>query len=380
MSRFPAPLQSQLLGGLSSRTFLARHWQKKPLLIRQALPEVTGLLSRQELFALACDEDVESRLVARQGKGWTLDRGPFRMRELKRRRPLPWTVLVQGVNLFVPIADQLLRRFSFIPYARLDDLMVSYATGGGGVGPHFDSYDVFLLQGMGRRRWRVGRQRDLTLIEGAPLSILRNFRPTQELLLEPGDMLYLPPQYAHEGTAEGECMTYSIGFRAPSAQELIIEFLAFLQERLNAKGRFHDPDLALQAHPAAISDEMIDCAVRMIGQLKWNRAAVSEFLGCFLTELKPQVYFSPPVRPQSLVRFRARCRRTGISLDAKTQLLFRRSNFFLNGEALVVPVADRAMLRRLADDRCLDELNGLSGPMIDLLYRWYRCGYLTPSR
>ena len=200
-------MDKTLLGGLSPRIFLRDYWQKKPLLIRAAVPGFNGLLERDELFALARDEDVESRFIAHDASGWQFERGPLPGSLLKRPKSKPWTVLVQGLNLLLPEADALMRRFSFIPYARLDDLMVSYATNGGGVGPHFDSYDVFLLQGTGRRRWQISAQKDLSLLDGAPLRILRNFVPEQEWVLEPGDMLYLPPHYAHDGVAEGECTT-----------------------------------------------------------------------------------------------------------------------------------------------------------------------------
>src|SRR5436190_12669774 len=206
-------LATPLLGGLSPQAFMRRHWQKRPLLIRQALPDVAAPLSRAELFALAAAEGVESRLIRQRGAGWTLRHGPFTRRQLPSLTQPGWTLLVQGVDLHVDAAHQLLSRFRFVPDARLDDLMVSFATDGGGVGPHFDSYDVFLLQVQGRRRWRIGRQKDLALREGAPLKILAAFEPEEEHVLEPGDMLYLPPLWAHDGEALGECQTYSIGFR-----------------------------------------------------------------------------------------------------------------------------------------------------------------------
>ena len=178
-----------LLGGLTPAQFMTRHWQKKPLLVRQAIPGFRPLLAPGELFALAAREEVESRLVARDGKAWRLQRGPFARRALPSVRKPDWTLLVQGVDLHDRAAHELLHAFDFLPAARLDDLMISYATDGGGVGPHFDSYDVFLLQAQGRRRWRYGRQRDLALREGAPLKILERFEPEEEYVLEPGDML-----------------------------------------------------------------------------------------------------------------------------------------------------------------------------------------------
>ncbi|MGH8821855.1 MAG: cupin domain-containing protein, partial [Rhodoferax sp.] len=221
---------STLLGALSPQQFMRRHWQKKPLMVRQAIPGFAALLDSAALFALAGNDDVESRLVVHGAKGWQMRSGPFARRALPSLKQPGWTLLVQGVDLQVDAAHELLQQFRFVPEARLDDLMVSYASDGGGVGPHFDSYDVFLLQAQGRRRWRIGRQQDLGLQEGVPLKILAHFVPEQEFVLEPGDMLYLPPRYAHDGVAVGECMTYSIGFRAPNRAELARELLQRLAE------------------------------------------------------------------------------------------------------------------------------------------------------
>src|SRR5690606_39783213 len=190
---------------------------------------------------MAAREDVESRLITHFSAKWHLEKGPFP--KLPSPRKTDWTLLIQGVNLHDDAADALLQQFRFIPDARLDDLMISYATPNGGVGPHFDSYDVFLLQAHGRRRWRIGSQKDLSLVEDLPLKILKHFKPEQEFVLEPGDMLYLPPHYAHDGIAADECMTYSIGFRAPSYQELGEAFLHFMMDSIDLKGRYADPDL-----------------------------------------------------------------------------------------------------------------------------------------
>ena len=364
------------LGGLTADRFLAEYWQKKPLLVRNALPGFTGLLSRDEMLELAGREDVESRFVSQAG-GWTIGHGPFTRSRLNRRKK-PWTVLVQGLNLVLPAADEMMRRFSFIPYARLDDLMVSYATDGGGVGPHFDSYDVFLLQGTGRRRWRIGNQKDQTLIEGLPIRILKDFRPVHDWLLEPGDLLYLPPEWAHDGVAVGECMTYSVGFRAAPAQELAEQFLNFLQDRIDLPDRYRDPDLRRQAHPAEIGAAMIDQVAGILDGIRWNRDTVRRFLGCYLSEPKPQVFFEPPATPLAKGRFTTALRRRGIRLDARSQLLFAGGSFFINGEIAEVPAADRAAFRSLADDRRLPRTM-LSDGSEQLLYDWHRCGFIHPT-
>jgi 50S ribosomal protein L16 3-hydroxylase len=367
-----------LLGGMTAEEFLADYWQKKPLLVRGALPGFTGVPGvggRDDMLALAARDDVESRFVSQAG-GWTLDHGPFAPAAL-RRRAKPWTVLVQGVNLLSDEGDRLMREFDFIPYARLDDLMVSYATDGGGVGPHFDSYDVFLLQGIGRRRWRIGRQRDQTLIDGLPVRILADFRPTQEWLLEPGDMLYLPPEWAHDGVAEGECMTWSIGFRAFPAQELAEQFLMHLQDHVRLEGRYRDPGLRRQKSPAQIGPDMLDQVAAMLDKISWKRDTVRDFLGCMLTEPKPHVFFDPPQRPLAASRFASLGRKHGIRLDPRTQLLFAGAHFYLNGEAVDVAAADRAALRHLADRRSIDSTFRLSPAGLELLHEWYLCGFLA---
>ena len=187
-------------------------------------------LPRAELFELAGQDGVESRLIQQKAGAWSVKHGPFSRRAIPSLKTPDWSLLVQGVDLHNEAVHQLLQRFAFVPAARLDDLMISYATDGGGVGPHFDSYDVFLLQAHGKRRWRIGKQKNLTLKEGIPLKVLAEFEPEEEFVLEPGDMLYLPPRYAHDGIAEGECMTYSIGFRSPARAELAQELLVRLSE------------------------------------------------------------------------------------------------------------------------------------------------------
>ncbi|MDD5249302.1 MAG: cupin domain-containing protein [Rhodocyclaceae bacterium] len=372
------PFLKNLFGGMPVQQFLAEYWQKKPLLVRNALPGFTGLLSRDELIDLACSDEAESRFVSQAGGRWTIEHGPFK-RERLRRAKKPWTTLIQGLNLLLPEADRLMREFSFIPYARLDDLMVSYANDGGGVGPHFDNYDVFLLQGIGKRRWRIGNQRDQELIEGLPLRILKDFRPKHDWVLESGDLLYLPPEWAHDGIAIGECMTYSVGFRTAPAQELAEQFLMFLAERIELPGRYSDPDLPLQRHPAEIGPAMVEQVGRLLAGIRWNDKLVKEFLGHTLSEPKAQVFFERPARPLSAPRFAAAAGKRGLRLDARTQMLFSDRLFFINGEAAAVPAVDRASFRRLADDRRLDDLAGISADGQTLLHDWYRCGFLAPA-
>lgn len=366
-------MDTKLLGGLTPQQFLAEYWQKKPLLIRNAIPGFSGLVTPVEAKRLACAEDAESRLVWQEAGQWQLQHGPLKKRDFPRSGP--WTVLIQGLNLLRDDADALLRRFNFLPYSRLDDLMVSYATDGGGVGPHFDSYDVFLLQGMGRRRWRIGDQTDLSLVEDAPLKILRRFKPTQEWVLEPGDMLYLPPQFAHEGTAIGECTTYSIGFRAPSARELVDEFFYFVQNKLSPIGMYADPDLKYSTRPAEISSQAIGIVSNALKQITWAREDIVEFIGEYLSDPKQQVVFDPPETPLGLSRFRTQAASRGLRLDRRTQLLFRGKRLFMNGQTHYCE-SGATFLHQLANLRHGRPTPDLPDEAWQILHEWYCNGYL----
>jgi len=368
-----------LPGGMPAQRFLAEHWQRHALLVRGAMPRHRGL-SRARLFALAARDDVESRLVLRERGRYTLEHGPFRARDLRALPPRNWTLLVQGVNLVDAAADALLRRFAFLPYARLDDVMVSYAMPGGGVGPHFDSYDVFLLQGYGRRRWRYGRQRDLALRPGLPVKILRRFRPTHDDVLAPGDMLYLPPAHAHDGVALDECTTYSIGFRAPAHQELVEAFLDRLRDALVIPGRYADPARRPTSRPARIDAPMTKRLAAPLARIRWSGRDTERFIGEYLTEPKHHVVFTPPARPLSASAFAVRCARDGVTLDLRTQLLYDGRGAYLNGEAVDIPGEARAALTRLADARRLDAAGWRSAPtsLRKLLHDWYRHGYVQP--
>jgi 50S ribosomal protein L16 3-hydroxylase len=365
------------LAGLTARAFLRRHWQKKPLLARGALADCAGIVEPATLFALAGREDLESRLVRREGRRWRVRHGPFSPRELRRMPRAAWTLLVQGVNHALPAAQKLLDRFAFIPYARLDDLMVSYAPRGGGVGPHFDSYDVFLLQGEGRRRWRISRQRDLALVAGAPLKILRRFRPAREWVLRTGDLLYLPPRCAHDGIALSDCITYSIGFRAPGAQELGARFLEFLQDELQLEGVYEDRGLRPARRPAWLSDEQVRKMRGMLRRIRWSDGDAVRFLGCHLTEPKSHVLFARPLRPLTEVAFSARAARGGVRLTGPTRMLFRGRTVYINGEAHALAAPAARQLSRLADRRRLPPLARPDREAVRMLYQWYRAGYLT---
>ncbi|ARO88481.1 cupin domain-containing protein [Nitrosospira lacus] len=369
-------MKTGLLGGLSPRIFLRDYWQKKPLLVRNALPGFQGLLAPGDLIDLSCRDDTQSRLITQRNGKWQVGHGPFARRSFSRLPKKKWTLLVQDVNHFLPAARELLLKFNFIPHSRLDDLMVSYAPSGGGVGPHFDSYDVFLLQGMGRRIWQISAQRDKGLVEDAPLKILRDFRREQEWILESGDMLYLPPGYAHNGVAKDDCMTYSIGFRAPAHQELVTQFLIYLQDHAAIKGMYSDPDLTLQPHPGRIGSAMVDQAGTALDKIKWNRMDVELFIGTYLTEPKPYVFFMPPSDPLTEKKFVHEIRENGLQLDLKSRMLYRKKTIFLNGDAYTAGATTRRSLENLADRLILPTAKHFNDEALALCYQWYLYGYI----
>ncbi len=381
--RMSAPRTLRALGELPVAEFMRRHWQKRPLLVRAALPARTPPIARERLIALAARDDVESRLVTSFGGRWRLAHGPFPAGRLPSLRRSGWTLLVQGVNLHDEAAEALLARFRFLPDARLDDLMASYATDGGGVGPHVDSYDVFLVQTHGRRRWRIGRQRDLRLVPGLPLKILASFRPTHEWVLEPGDLLYLPPGVAHEGVALGESITCSIGFRAPAWQELVEPWFAALAERARIGGRYRDPQLRPTRRPGRLPAPMRTAALQALGRIRPTARDAARALLAHLSEPKAHVAFDRRRRPLGAARFASAARERGVRLDARTRLLYDGTDAAINGECF--ECADRraaALLRALADQRALEGpmLRAPDAPLLERLHDWYVAGWLHLGR
>lgn len=360
-----------LLGGLTPAQFMRRHWHKKPLLVRQAIPNFQPPVLRPEMFALAAQESVESRLVQQIKGGWKLRHGPFARRSLPAMSQREWTLLVQGVDLHNDAVHQLMQQFRFVPEARLDDLMISYATDGGGVGPHFDSYDVFLLQAHGRRRWRIGRQKDLTLKEGIPLKVLAEFEPEEEFVLEPGDMLYLPPRYAHDGIAEGECMTYSIGFRAPARAELAQELLVRLSEDAAEDEQvqmYRDAKQEAVAEPGAIPAELQAFAKEALERALSQPLALERALGEYLTEPKPNVWFEASDGGAML---------EAVCLDRRTRMMYDAQHIFINGESYRAGGKDATLMRRLANQRYLSskDIQRASDEALELLSIWCDDGW-----
>lgn len=373
-------MQERLPGGMVASEFLRRHWQRKPLLVRGAMPGAGAGPGKQKLFTLASRADVESRLVSHRAGRWSVEHGPLSRERLSRQPARDWTLLVHGVNHQRTDVEQMLRRFSFLPQARLDDVMVSFAATGGGVGAHYDGYDVFLVQGPGRRVWRLERARRFAEVRDAPLRLIADFAPQEEYLLEPGDLLYLPPGWGHEGVALEPSFTYSIGFRAPRAAELAVALLDYLQERGFRDREYRDPGLRVARRPAQVGARMLRFAEDAMRGIRWSRGDTHACLGRFLTTPKQHVVFRRPVRPRSRARFLADLRASAVKLDPRTQLLYHGSRFFLNGEELRPRETQRRALARLADDRRLDGRELARCGAGDLLYGWYQDGYLDLER
>lgn len=383
----------QLLGGLSPETFMRKHWQKKPLLVRGAFPQFAQAcpIPRDDLFALADSQDVESRMVEKTAKSWKLHHGPFATDSLPPLKRKAWTLLVQGVNLHHPAAEAVMQEFRFIPDARLDDLMISYATDTGGVGPHYDAYDVFLIQAHGKRRWRIGAKYDEALQPGMPLKILQNFVPEEEYVLEPGDMLYLPPHYAHDGIAEGECMTWSVGFRVPQFGEMCADFMHWLADDLEEaieadempamKKHYADPKQPPVEQPAALPSLLLEALTKRLQSIQWDDLSVKRFLGANLTEPKPHVFFTPPARALSDKAFTTMACKDGLRLSARTLALYVDNLFFINGEEFACTGVERNTLQNLANQRFLSAEQCTKAlekqTLLETFKDWYEAGWVV---
>ena len=280
---------------LSQQQFLDQYWQKKPLLIRQAFTGFVSPISPEELAGLACEEEIESRLIEEQGqdgKSWQVTCGPLSEDDFARLPETHWTMLVQDVDKHLPELQSLLEPFRFIPDWRRDDLMISYAPEFGTVGPHTDGYDVFLLQAMGERRWQIGEQpiREAKLVDGLGLQILAEFTPDQTWDLQPGDMLYLPPHFAHHGVALNDCMTFSFGFRAPTQVEVLDAVVNNLLEQQLGKAEYSDPDLLLNKQSSEIDAQSVARLKRMLHQaIDDAEPILASVLGKIVTETKPSL-------------------------------------------------------------------------------------------
>ena len=357
------------IANLTTEQFMTEHWHVKPFLFRQAFPNFEPLCDLDTIAEMASDEDIESRLIQYGKNGWTLEQGPFD--ELPPMKKKAWTVLIQGIDHHLPEAYDLLQLFRFIPDARLDDIMLSLASDGGGVGPHYDSYDVFLLQMHGKRRWKIGPLLNKELEEGVPLKILKEFEPTEEFVLEPGDMLYLPPNYGHDGIAEGTCSTLSIGFRAPTQAEVLSGILRDMADQIEqdpgmTQTLFSDPARGLQKNPAEIPDDLLNFGFNLIRQFSAKSPQIQRSMGILLTEPKPHVYFVNNTEDQEIHEIISVLGERGIALSMKTKMLFKDTDFYINGDAVnptsALTVKQLQMLANQREMEPIDAAEALKNP------------------
>ncbi|QRY77499.1 cupin domain-containing protein [Pseudomonas sp. PDNC002] len=356
----------QLLGGISADEFLRDYWQKKPLLVRQAIPDFKSPLDPDELAGLALEEMIESRIVVEHGDSpWELRRGPFKEEAFKDLPERDWTLLVQAVDQFIPEVAELLEHFKFLPSWRIDDVMISYAAPGGGVGPHFDNYDVFLLQGHGHRRWKIGQTCDASspILPHADLRILAEFEESAEWVLEPGDMLYLPPRVAHYGIAEDDCMTYSVGFRAPSAAEVLTHFTDFLAQFLSDEERYSDAGMSAvkgDEDQHKIQRDALDRLKNLLQEHMSDERLLLTWFGQFMTEPRyPELVAGEEIEEDELA-----------SAIADGAVLIRNPSarmawsevdvgllLFASGQTVVLPEKLRELLKLVCSAESLHEGN-----------------------
>jgi len=339
----------KLPGGVAAEDFLRENWQKQPRVIRQAFPGFQCPVSADELAGLACEEAVESRIVIanENGKPWQLHNGPFQPERFSELPETHWTLLVQGLDHWVPEIADLLDEFRFVPNWRLDDIMASFAPRGGSVGPHFDQYDVFLLQAEGQRTWQFGGHCDESSprVAGTPLRILKDWAPEQTVTLNPGDMLYLPPGTGHHGIADNDCITLSIGFRAPTVDDLLTGFTDFLCSRSDTSEHLSDPDLEVQDNPGTISPDVIDRLDAKLREKLHDRRQLALWFGQYSTAPKSLGIVVPPEHPLTpefmgqliaglhQIRWNEGSRFAYYEFDEETALFVDGEQYLLRGDA-----------------------------------------------
>jgi len=379
--------------GIDAGSFLQAYWQKRPLLMRAALPGWEPPLSPEELAGLACEEGVESRIVVEQSQDprWLLRHGPFTEADFAELPDRRWTLLVQDVDKLVPNVADLLETFRFLPDWRVDDIMISYAVDGGSVGPHRDEYDVFLIQGAGRRRWEIHRRpaTDDELLPGLDLRILSRFEADDEWVLGPGDLLYLPPGVAHRGQAEGDgCMTYSVGFRSPTLSELVTTYCDDLILRSVGNSHYRDPEgLAPARDPAEITPQALAHIGTLLDRaLGDDRETRDRWIGRYLTEPKPHLQVDSPEEPLDPRELHIAFERRGLLVrNGLSRLAFIRGHgdtdyLYVNGEEFPLPSHLGGFLEALAHHRRL-HFGYLStwlarNTALDLLAELYNRGHL----
>lgn len=377
---------------LSPEKFLSEYWQKKPLHIKNAYPDIQDPVSPEELAGLACEEEVESRLVFNEKNTWRLQNGPFSEQDFTSLPNKNWSLLVQAVDQWLPPVKKLLAKVNFIPDWRLDDVMVSYATEKAGIGPHFDYYDVIIIQGQGQRQWQIGQRCDhlSNLRDDNELKILQEFVVSEEFTLESGDALYIPPGIAHQGTSLTSSLSYSIGFRAPSYSEIISQYAAALCAEFTEDQRYSDPDLSLQSTPAEISTESLDRMKLLLTNVLQNEQEIEQWFGQHMTQRKyPELSYFPEIEftPTKLTEVLS----NGIKFEKHpaARLAFHQKDetiyLFADGETFIINQNNEESIALLAElcDKNTSLINFLaykdSKDCISLLCKLYNQGTLIET-
>ena len=350
----------EILGGRAPDQFLREYWQKKPLLIRNAFPDIEHLLEPDELAGLALEEEIESRIIIeRSPVDWELRHGPFTQKAFNNLPDTHWTLLVQALDHYVPAISDLLSHFDFVPNWRIDDIMASFAPYGGSVGPHYDYYDVFLIQAHGQRRWQLGQMCDdsTPLLPNLPVRIIKDFIPEQEWVVNPGDMLYLPPGLAHYGVAMGDCMTLSVGFRAPSEQDILLDFVHFVTQDSHQDRRYSDPDLQIQSNPGWLSPSAVERFADIMRKAVSDPDKLNLWMGGYLSQTKYDHEPEPPAEDYSEQEVRELL--TGnqsLRREESTRMLYtgddhRPQHFFINGHEVEIPPLTHSLVLYLSKQR-----------------------------
>lgn len=337
-------------GSISVAEFLAQFWQQKPLLLRRFVDPGSVDTGLETLLLFAQQDDISSRLIRVRNQDWSMQEGPFDA--LPSLRTKQWTILLQGMDRGLDQAYALRLAFGFLPHARIDDVMISVASAGGGVGAHLDEYDVFLVQGHGQRRWRWGYQSNHHFQANKPLKLLEHFEPQFEAVLEPGDCLYLPPRWAHEGVALSPCSTWSVGFRAPSRQEFLQYFLLEAAESVaGANPRYQDMRQAMTKQagriPVALAEQLKQWAM----SFRSEQQLVEQALGRFLSEPAANAWFDSPAKSLSRLQWLKKALTHGLALHPASRMVYDTKSVWLNGEKLARPCP---LLRQLADQRYIN--------------------------
>jgi 50S ribosomal protein L16 3-hydroxylase len=340
---------------LDRKRFLAEYWQRKHLLIRDAISDFKLPLGADELAGLAMEDEVESRIVEQQGDNWQLFMGPFEEQDFQRKQP--WTLLVQAVDHYVPDVAALRQLIDFIPQWRVDDVMVSYAEDGGSVGPHYDNYDVFLLQGEGQREWRIGAMSDAQspLLANPDLKILADFKCEHSYILNPGDILYVPPGVAHWGIAQGECTTFSIGFRAPRINNLLSHWVDDALEGIDADLFYSDPDSRDAFRPGEIPAADIERARSLLLQ-RLSSSTSNRWFGEQLTEPRYEPLGDEQVHRETIQLLHDQPQRIELPAEAKLawQQLDGKVQVFANGLSAEFDTATLPLIQSLCADWFVD--------------------------